>query len=80
MSRSNRSLQRISPDDPDNGTDIPKERYYIGRNKPEVQVSCDPPLHWHEAYLMGYKTTAWPKGDADRDDIRYDLKEKENES
>jgi hypothetical protein len=57
--------------------DITKERYYIGRHKPVIQVEQHTPLHWYEAEQLGYKAKAWPKRYNDCDDDRYNLKEKE---
>lgn len=59
-------------------SDIPEaDRHYIGRDKAQVQITTGKPLHWYEAYLMGYRATKWEGGDADRDDIRFDMKETE---
>ena len=63
----------MSRSEPDNS-----EKYYIGKHKPEVQYSVSEPMHWYEAYTLGYRAKAWPKRNDDCDDDRYNLKEKEN--
>lgn len=58
-------------------TDEP-QKFWIGYDVTPPEVTKQEQLHWYEAYKLGYRATKWNRPDADQDDGRFDLKEKED--